>query len=76
MRKQDSLKRLQNIIDIKRGNKEMALFYHGENSWTLMVGNPSEYVLLGEVSGEFVTEGESLDDVITKMEIMLDNSLK
>lgn len=66
--------RLENIIDIKEGNKEMALFYYGGDNWALMIGNTSDCVSIGEASGDFEVEGENIDDVITQMEMILNGS--
>ena len=45
-------------IEKKQGNKEFALFFGwGDEEWCAMIGNPSDWVPLGETSGEFVGEG-------------------
>jgi hypothetical protein len=64
-------------IRLKQGNKEFALFYcdYDEHSaysqWQAHIGNPTTCVGLGEVSGEFVGEGETPEDAMAKLNIQL-----
>lgn len=59
---------LKTIIDMKRGNKELAIFYMGDNNWSISLGNPTNCVMLGEVGGEIEVDGyDTLEDAITAM---------
>lgn len=61
-------KRLQRINSAYdgSGDKELALFF--TDRWVLYVGNPSDYVRLGEVEGEYCFEGFNLEDVLNAAE--------
>ena len=62
----DIAKELQNIINKKKGNKELALFCGGVviEGWALWVGNPTNCVALGETEGEITGEGETIEKAI------------
>ena len=64
------LNQLLEIVNLKQGNKEIALFY-SNNEWSLEVGNHSLSVMLGEVSGEFATFGTDLNEVLREMKELL-----
>ena len=66
-------KKLENIISNKKGNKELAIFCDQENeyAWEIHIGNPTNCVSIGEVSGEIVVKGNSLTEVIEKLEKLL-----
>lgn len=66
----DISKEVKKIEALKKGNKEMAFFYEA-GRWNLSVGNPSCYVMLGEVAGEFEVDGDSIEEVINKMKEIL-----
>jgi hypothetical protein len=68
----DIEKELNAIIEAKKGNQEIALFYDGAGEWNLSVGNPTSCVMLGEVNGEIETYGDSPKDVILKMKTILE----
>lgn len=66
---------LKDLMDKKRGNKELALFSNlddNEEIWSLHLGNPTNCVPLGEVSGELETSGETIEDAITAMKAKLE----
>lgn len=75
----DIEKAVREVLDLKRGNQEIALFFDssdgdGQMSWELLVGNPTNCVRLGEVSGEFETEGYTIEEVFTKMKEVLNDA--
>ena len=39
-----------------------------EYKWNLHIGNPSDFVCLGEVDGILVFEGDSIEDVLNQAE--------
>ena len=55
-------------IAAKAGNKELALYYdgsdEGEFPWTADIGNPSKYVNIGEVTGEYRGFGKSAKEAL------------
>lgn len=63
-------KELAEIAKLKEGNDEIALFKL-DGYWLFYLGNPSGFVMLGEVPGEIVTEGATIQEVIEKMKIKL-----
>jgi len=63
----DIEKELRAIAAAKKGNKEMALFMDEDGFWALHVGNLNPYVELGEVPGEFVAIGRSLERLFKEM---------
>ena len=68
----DIEKELMNIVKMKKGSSEFALFYFDESDdWDFELGNDSYSVCLGEVSGEVSVSGETLVDVISKMKSKL-----
>ena len=64
---------LDDIANLKQGNKEMALFYEPDcvPNWEFHLGNTSQTVNLGEVAGEFEVWGYTLSEVIMKMRTKL-----
>ena len=50
---------------------EVCLYRLSQDHWRLMVGNPSQHVLLGEVDGIYQVDGDSILDVIEKMSELL-----
>ncbi len=71
-------KEIEAIAEKKEGNTEMAFFYdneysYDEGNWKFLLGNPSQHVMLGEVEGEIEVYGNSLKDVINKMNKALTN---
>ena len=62
---------LKSLIDKKRGNSELALFWT-EECWSLHLGNPTNCVALGEVEGELQTSGETIEDAIIAMKAKLE----
>jgi len=66
---------LQELFEMKAGNKEMAFFYDPESEdWECHFGNTSEFVMLGEASGEFITSGKSLLEAAVNMKFLLKGS--
>ena len=63
---------LSQITVKKKGNTEMAFFYHDKTKWDFHLGNPSRFVNLGETIGELQTSGNNLEEVINKMKIELE----
>lgn len=65
----DVTEELKKIIAAKKGNKEFAIFHNsgGGEGWSFELGNPSQYVSLGEVEGEISTSGNTLEEIILKM---------
>lgn len=59
-------KELMDLIEAKRGSKELALFYQ-DDGWSLSLGNPSRFVMLGEVYGEFESTGSTIGEAILEM---------
>jgi len=49
-------------IERKQGNREFALFYDSDGHWWAQIGNPSDFVSLGESVGEFIGEGATAED--------------
>ncbi len=62
----DIEKEIQNIISKKEGNTEIAFFSCG-SIWQFHLGNTSNSVNIGELDGEIVTSGKSIEDVVIKM---------
>lgn len=69
--------KIQQVIEAKEGNKEMAIFFFpadagDEDSWRVEIGNDCKHVQLGEAEGEVVGRGrslhEALDNLIVEME--------
>ena len=62
---------LKLISSKKHGNCEMALFFEPDpdegGEWEFHLGNPSEFVQLGESYGDFVVSGHTLEVIISKM---------
>ena len=62
---------ISEAVSLKMGNREFALFFDGEESWQAHIGNPTNCVGLGEVSGDIVGEGNSamlaVGDLIEKI---------
>lgn len=63
--------KIYKIIELKKGNKELALFYDGENEWTFSLGNPSSSVMLGESSGEMEVNASTLEGVVNAISIII-----
>jgi hypothetical protein len=64
--------KIQQAIDAKEGNKELAIFFFpadegDEDSWSVEIGNDCKYVRLGEVDGEVVGRGRSLDEALDSL---------
>lgn len=66
--------KIQRAIDAKEGNKELAIFFFpaiegegGDDSWSVEIGNDCKYVRLGEVDGEVVGRGRSLDEALDNL---------
>ena len=61
----------QEIIAAKQGDTDMAIFHcpwqPAEKRWLVMLGNPSEFVMLGEAEGELEAEGPTLDHALQAM---------
>lgn len=55
---------IQQAVKAKKGNREFALFYDGDGAWCAQLGNPSQYVSLGESVGEFCGEGATAEDAV------------
>lgn len=52
----------------KQGNKELAIFYCPvAEEWTIELGNPTDCVMLGEVSGEISATAKSLPEAIRQV---------
>jgi len=60
------------LVAAKKGDKEIAVFYDGRN-WSISLGNPSGYVMLGEVPGELESDGATLSEAIDNMKVLLKN---
>ena len=60
---------IKKIAEMKHGDKESAIFYDPRfvNKWAFHLGNPSGAVSLGESLGECITEGDTLEEVISMM---------
>lgn len=66
---------LKNLMAKKEGNKELALFSNMEGNneiWSLHLGNPTNCVALGEISGELVTSGKTIEEAIIAMKAKLE----
>lgn len=64
--------KIQRVIEAKEGNKEMAIFFFpadagDEDSWSVEIGNDCKYVRLGEVEGEVIGRGRSLDEALDNL---------
>lgn len=66
--------KIQGVIDAKEGNKELAIFFFpaiegegGDDSWSVEIGNDCKYVRLGEVEGEVIGRGHSLDEALDSL---------
>lgn len=75
METMDISSELKSLIDKKKGNNELALFFDwaftGEG-WSLHLGNPTNCVSLGEVEGELQTSGKTIEDAIIAMKAKLE----
>ena len=60
----------ENLREIAKG-QELALFFDGDSTWRLSVGNSSA-VLLGEVEGDMEATGKSIGEVIVNMRLQLE----
>jgi len=47
---------LERLIKAKHGNNEFALFHLGDGKWMAEIGNPSIWLMIGEVCGELRSE--------------------
>lgn len=73
----DIKRELEAIIAAKQGNKELSLSYDELSpNWSLEIGNPSQFVSLGEVVGEISVIGKSIEEVIIKAKEALGLSTK
>ena len=70
MELQQILDKINALETDKVSNKEMAFFGKGDD-WEMHLGNPSSTVMLGESSGEIITEGTTVLDCAEKMLIGL-----
>ena len=59
---------IQNIISAKVGNKEIAIFIE-DGEYSMELGNSSQHVRLGEISGDLSVTGSSLKEVINLMKL-------
>lgn len=62
---------LNKLIERKRGNKELAVFFLLDR-WSIHLGNPNSYVMLGEVTGEFEVYGKTIEECIHNMNCQMD----
>jgi hypothetical protein len=72
----DLHKEFNNILDLKGGSQELALFYErypesNDGDYDLLVGNESEFVRLGEISGEFESSGDTVEECIAKIKLQI-----
>lgn len=66
---------LQSCIDLKSGNKELALFYDGEGTWSAAIGNECPMVGLGESCGEHSADGDTPEEALANLEKVLKFSI-
>lgn len=62
---------IDDVVALKNGSKELALFRWEDGSWTAMIGNEMGMLTLGEVSPDFEAEGASLLEALKKLEDMI-----
>jgi hypothetical protein len=61
-------------IERKQGDKEFALSFDGDGHWWAQIGNPSDFVSLGESVGEFIGKGEAAELAVTALLAVLPRS--
>lgn len=63
---------IDRIVEFKQGNKEVMIYRYEDGTWSAECGNPTNAVLLGEVSGEFgSTAGEAFPTMEGALESLL-----
>ncbi len=63
---------LTTLVDQKEGNKELMIYFDSEGGsdqgcWTAHLGNKCSTVLLGEVEGELVGKGQTLQEALENL---------
>ncbi len=65
--------RYKKLINKIKGNKENQIVYETGEDWSIEAVNPATpYVSLGEVRGEILVFGTTLEEVLTKFEIAIE----
>lgn len=62
---------IDRAISLKDGNKEFILLFDGER-WFAEIGNPSPFVVLGEISGEIRGEADSYQKAMEQLLLALE----
>lgn len=62
---------LASIIELKKGNRELALFYDPDDdlecAWHGKLGNRSSFVALGEINGDYEADGSTMKECLEKL---------
>ena len=63
-----------NALATRKNLEELSLYRYGDGTWCLMIGNPTSWVLLGEVSGVHNFDGITAESVIAQAESFFANA--
>lgn len=58
---------IEDIVSLKRGNQELAIYRWPNSSWRVAIGNTWPAVMMFETDGEFEAEADTLEEALVKL---------